>query len=767
MDPSVSNNFIYQQDVQIRQQAQLQPRHPNAGLLATTPTVASLATAGGQQRYVGGLNYAMQQPHANNYHQMRLSHNPIASTLTPSRSYIPNQAPPNVFTKQPSLYSSSMLFNDGRSRVVSDMVLQPDTFRRLSGITSEVFRQIEAVEAQFDPSTLAAQYAEMERRGEMIIRILNPTSILPAWLEDTIHRYGDGISLPSWVQFVEIIKRPGQTLGLYIREGDAIYTTEGVYISRIALESPVYQSGCLRVGDEILAVNMVDVQRMSLDDVVIVMSIPRRLILTIRSRPLNVSEHILPSANRQIYGHTLGPESYYDTVASDIYSRVDELRKPVVVLKQQLTAELDEEEEEEVLAAATAAAQAGLLDDPGAAAAAAVAALNNPTPATAAAAVAAVNQLNASRTRSCSLDMYDLDFKRCTMGARPLANRRKLFANTADNLAAMYHNSTLDDDTFFTSSARRRSGSMVYDRPHSRMSTSSALLPLNKSARSEVPVPSLYHGRLMPRGRSSTGRLLRTSSEQMLFGDNLSLEPHSIHASVRTSSRRLSLSGAASGSDDQMDYFLQRYNSLRQMQKRHSSLERSGMRNSYSSQTLGPSGSNFQRRLEALGIPLPAMAEMAARNRRSQYGGGSISDNETSIYDILPRRSITPSLLTYGSRSNSLPRTGLHTSMYGRSGRTGNLSQRLQQLESLYQPTTSKRHTLSTGRVMPSRPHSAIGNYYSENEDDNESIRMRRNLGNFFQFLIAEHFHLSQYHGGVCLLNRPSNLTTSPTPAPP
>lgn len=72
--------------------------------------------------------------------------------------------------------------------------------------------------------------------------------------------------------------------GLYIREGNGADRPDGVFISRIALESAVYNSGCLRVSDEILAVNLVDVTRMSLDDVVIIMSIPRRLVLAIRSR---------------------------------------------------------------------------------------------------------------------------------------------------------------------------------------------------------------------------------------------------------------------------------------------------------------------------------------------------------------------------------------------------------------------------------------------------------------------------------------------------
>ena len=89
------------------------------------------------------------------------------------------------------------------------------------------------------------------------------------------------------------MKRPGQTLGLYIREGNGLDRSDGVFISRIALESAVYNSGCLKVGDEILAVNMVDVTRMSLDDVVIIMSIPRRLVLVTRQRKAGKSHNIV------------------------------------------------------------------------------------------------------------------------------------------------------------------------------------------------------------------------------------------------------------------------------------------------------------------------------------------------------------------------------------------------------------------------------------------------------------------------------------------
>ncbi|KAH1000451.1 hypothetical protein HUJ04_000357 [Dendroctonus ponderosae] len=161
------------------------------------------------------------------------------------------------------------------------MVIQGD-FRKVSGISSEIFKQIEAVENDHDSSTAAA-LEHVERRGEMIVRILDARH-LGRSATDHAKRFLAMQDAKHQVQFVEIVKRPGQTLGLYIREGNGQDRQDGVFISRIALESAVYNSGCLKVGDEILAVNLVDVTHMSLDDVVIIMSIPRRLVLATRQR---------------------------------------------------------------------------------------------------------------------------------------------------------------------------------------------------------------------------------------------------------------------------------------------------------------------------------------------------------------------------------------------------------------------------------------------------------------------------------------------------
>ncbi|TGZ36946.1 Uncharacterized protein DBV15_10247 [Temnothorax longispinosus] len=202
---------------------------------------------------------------------------------------------------------------------------------QVSGISTEIFKQIETVENDHDASTAAALEA-VERRGEMVVRVIEPRQ-MGRQASEAAKKFIAMQDPKHPIYFVEIIKRPGQTLGLYIREGNGVDRNDGVFISRIALETAVYNSGCLKVsivvlhrsvphsggifillfaavsflvfigyspvnmhshvqvGDEILAVNLVDVTHMSLDDVVIIMSIPRRLVLATRHGPHQPISH--------------------------------------------------------------------------------------------------------------------------------------------------------------------------------------------------------------------------------------------------------------------------------------------------------------------------------------------------------------------------------------------------------------------------------------------------------------------------------------------
>ena len=139
---------------------------------------------------------------------------------------------------------------------------------------------METVQNRYDSSTAAA-FRAVQKSGEMVVRTLDPRQFIRLASETAPKINIDtNVSLKGFkrvscvsrdtdlkpptkdpnavTSFVEIVKRPGQTLGLYIREGNGLDRHDGVFISRIAIDSAVYSSGCLQLGDEILAVNLVE-----------------------------------------------------------------------------------------------------------------------------------------------------------------------------------------------------------------------------------------------------------------------------------------------------------------------------------------------------------------------------------------------------------------------------------------------------------------------------------------------------------------------------
>ncbi|KAK3726385.1 hypothetical protein QZH41_005092 [Actinostola sp. cb2023] len=81
---------------------------------------------------------------------------------------------------------------------------------------------------------------------------------------------------------IELKRKPGESLGFYIRQGDGWERDDGIFVSRVVLGTDVDVFELLRVGDEIVRVNKVDVRSMSIVDVSALMQMTRRLILAVK-----------------------------------------------------------------------------------------------------------------------------------------------------------------------------------------------------------------------------------------------------------------------------------------------------------------------------------------------------------------------------------------------------------------------------------------------------------------------------------------------------
>uniref|UniRef100_A0A5S6Q800 Rho-GAP domain-containing protein n=1 Tax=Trichuris muris TaxID=70415 RepID=A0A5S6Q800_TRIMR len=139
---------------------------------------------------------------------------------------------------------------------------------RQRDLPKEVYQKIKEIDQQ--TSTLSAS---------------NPVGLSARILDryEYVQQLPNGQEKTYICQTVEMIKKPGQTLGIYLREGNGIDRSSGVFVSRLMEGCDVEKACVLSAGDEIVSVNDVDVTRTSIDDVVVMISIPRRLLLRIRS----------------------------------------------------------------------------------------------------------------------------------------------------------------------------------------------------------------------------------------------------------------------------------------------------------------------------------------------------------------------------------------------------------------------------------------------------------------------------------------------------
>ena len=81
---------------------------------------------------------------------------------------------------------------------------------------------------------------------------------------------------------IDLPHKPGDPLGFLIRQGDGWSRTDGIFISRLVLGTDVDNFELLRVGDEIIRVNKVDVRGMNVEDVSALMQMAKRLIITVK-----------------------------------------------------------------------------------------------------------------------------------------------------------------------------------------------------------------------------------------------------------------------------------------------------------------------------------------------------------------------------------------------------------------------------------------------------------------------------------------------------
>ena len=81
---------------------------------------------------------------------------------------------------------------------------------------------------------------------------------------------------------IELLRKPDEDLGFSVRRGDGWEKRDGIYVSRVNLGSIFDKFELMRVGDEIVKINRIDMKHMDVQDVIRLMHIPEKLSITIK-----------------------------------------------------------------------------------------------------------------------------------------------------------------------------------------------------------------------------------------------------------------------------------------------------------------------------------------------------------------------------------------------------------------------------------------------------------------------------------------------------
>ncbi|XP_031551279.1 uncharacterized protein LOC116288608 [Actinia tenebrosa] len=228
------------------------------------------------------------------------------------------------------VYSSSNgSTRSGRGRLPEDRDELIQQIRRFSSVSQEDFDQMRLAEKEDDFFALrkATDITDPDTKGD-------PCPPLPIKLIHGSFRHILGVREACSKQgtflqrTIELKRKPGESLGFYIRQGDGWEREDGIFVSRVVLGTDVDVFELLRVGDEIVKVNKVDVRAMSIEDVSALMQMTRRLILTVKVLTPISSRKLALKDGSSIRSAASSKTSRSDSLASSTSGRFPDRRNP-------------------------------------------------------------------------------------------------------------------------------------------------------------------------------------------------------------------------------------------------------------------------------------------------------------------------------------------------------------------------------------------------------------------------------------------------------